>query len=68
MASLFSKPKVTPPARMPVDANDPAVQAASDAARRKAMSRSGRDSTILTGPGSGSGGNKAYQNTVLGQT
>lgn len=70
MSGIFSKPKVTPPARMPVDQNDPAAKAAADEARRKIMARSGRDSTILTKGAQkpGSGGTTAYANTVLGQT
>lgn len=70
MGNLFgSKPKVTPPARMPVDETDPAVRAAQDAERRRIMARSGRESTNLTkGQARGSGGNEAYRNTVLGQS
>lgn len=68
MSSLFSKPKVTPPAPMPVDQNDPAVRAAADRTRRAIMARSGRDSTILTGSNGGSSSSgQAYQNTLLGQ-
>jgi hypothetical protein len=69
MSGLFSSPKPTPPARMPVDQNDPAVKAAAEQARRAAMARSGRDSTILapTNSGGGGGGN-AYKNTLLGQS
>lgn len=70
MGGLFSKPKVTPPARMPADQNDPAVRAAAEQARRAALARSGRDSTILTRPSrnyNGGGGN-AYKNSLLGQS
>jgi hypothetical protein len=64
MSGLFSRPKPEPVARMP-DTNDPAVKAAEDRVRRLAMSRSGRDSTILTRPGTG--GTQAYKNSFLGQ-
>jgi len=71
MSGLFSKPKVTPPAPMPTDANDASVRAAEEAARRKIMGRSGRESTILS-QGGASGApkgqpNQAYKNTALGQ-
>lgn len=68
MSGLFSKPKVTPPPRMPADQNDPAVRAAAEQARRAALGRSGRDSTILTSPNAGGGGGSAYKNSLLGQS
>lgn len=69
MSGLFSKPAVTPPARMPADQNDPAVMAAAEQARRAALGRSGRDSTILTSPSTGNGGGgNAYRNSLLGQS
>jgi len=67
MSGLFSKPKVSPPAPMPVDQNDPAIKAAADRTRRAIMARSGRDSTILSNPSGNSTGGQAYQNTLLGQ-
>jgi len=68
VSGLFSKPKVTPPTRMPADENDPAVRAAAEQARRAALSRSGRSSTILTTPSSGGGGGNAYRHSLLGQS
>jgi hypothetical protein len=70
MSGLFSQPKPTPPARMPADQNDPAVRAAAEQARRAAMARSGRDSTVLVRPssGGGGGGGNAYRHSLLGQS
>jgi hypothetical protein len=65
MGSLFSTPKVSKPAAMP-DVNDPAIKAAENRTRQQAMNRSGRDSTILTNPGTG--GSQAYKNSLLGQS
>lgn len=62
MTALFSKPKVSDPARMPVE-GDAVARAAADRARREAMARSGQASTVLS-QGNGTG---AYKNTVLGQ-
>ena len=70
MGGLFSKPKVTPAARMP-DPNDPAIKEAEERARRAALSRSGRASTVLTpigDNGGGTGGREAFKNTLLGQS
>lgn len=68
MGGLFSSPKITPPARMP-DATDPAIQAAEARQRAAILSRSGRQSTILTPrDNGGTGGSQAYKNTVLGQS
>jgi hypothetical protein len=68
MGKLFSSPKVTPTPRMP-DMTDADIQAAEQRTRRAALSRSGRDSTILTqSTGGGSGGSTAYGNTLLGQS
>lgn len=68
MGDIFSRPKVTPPARMP-DVNDPAIKAAEERQRQAILSRSGRSSTILTPrSNSGSGGSQAYGNTVLGDS
>jgi hypothetical protein len=67
MGKLFGgAPKPRPPARMP-DPEDPAIKAAEDRTRRQAMSRSGRNSTILAS-GGGSGGSTAYKNSLLGQS
>lgn len=66
MGGLFSRPEPKPPARMP-DVNDPAVKAAEDRTRRAAMSRSGRDSTVLA-DARGTGGSQAYKNSLLGQS
>lgn len=69
MGGLFGgapkAPKPAAPVRMP-DIASPVVNAAEEEARRKAMSRSGRASTILS-QGS-SGGSQAYTNTALGQS
>lgn len=59
-------PKPAKPVRMP-DTEDPSVTAAEDLARRQAMARSGRGSTVYTSRG-GDGSTMAYRNTVLGQS
>ena len=65
MGALFSKPKVTPPARMP-DPEDPRVLSAERRRRQAASGGSGRTSTIMS-RGS-SPGTAAYGNSLLGQS
>ena len=71
MAGLFSTPKIPdlpPPVRMPTP-NDPAAQEAQRLAQARLAGLPGRDSTDLTGAGSGAGytGGTAYTGTVLGK-
>lgn len=70
MGGLFGggskPPKPAKPVRMP-DTTDPSVTAAEDQARREAMARSGRSSTVYTLRG-GDGSTQAYRNTFLGQS
>lgn len=64
MGSLFGGApsiKPTPVVRMP-DQQSPEVKKASEERRRMAMSRGGRDSTNLTGSGTGT-----YVNDALGK-
>lgn len=55
------------PTRMPAS-NDAVVRAAQSRQRRSVLGRSGRTSTVLTQPSSGtSSGTQSYQNSLLGQ-
>ena len=56
----ISAPKAQPVVRMP-DAKDPAILAAQEQAKRKALASGGRESTNLTGQGPGT-----YKNETLG--
>lgn len=65
MGALFgSKPKPEPAVRMPV-ADDAATRAAKERQRRTIASRSGRQSTRLSGRG-GEAGTSSYGNSLLG--
>ena len=71
MSGLFSTPQVPavpPPVRMPTP-NDQASQDAERQAQQRLLGLPGRQSTDLTGPGSGAGfgGGGSYTGTVLGK-
>ena len=69
MSGLFSTPQtpaIPPPVRMPTP-NDQAQQDAQRQAQQRLLGMPGRQSTDLTGPGSGVASGGAYTGTVLGK-
>ena len=70
MSGLFSTPQtpaVPPPVRMPTPGDDASIKAEQQAQQRL-MGMAGRQSTDLTGAGSGAGyGGGNYTGTVLGK-